>query len=171
MVAMGGAGDGLHPVCLWLPLAHGTLSHGRPLRIPVAVVFGVTWGLAQGQLALSVYTWIEGLGLSRQWNVAIMFVAYSAFTAAWHSRFWDIHIAPDHNVREWNLRKVLMAHTPFLLLCILHLAIFGNQLLFVAWHVLALTACAWAMHFPAPWDPDRPGHDSRGVSMRDTTTG
>lgn len=146
----------------------GTLHHERVLRVPVVLVFGASWGLAQGQLALAAFAGIEALGLARAWDALILFAAYSVFMAIWHGRFWDIHVAPDHNIIEWNTRKVLVAHSMFLLLAVLHLATFGNAALFVAWHVFALTASAWAMRFPAPWDPVRPGHDGRGVSLRNS---
>ena len=144
----------------------GTLHHGRPLRVPIVLLFGVLWGLAQGLLALTVFSWMEPLGPA--WSVPLMFIAYSTFIATWHSLFWDIHVAPDHNIIERNLGKVLVAHSPFLLLALLHLAVFRNEAIFIAWHVVALTASAWAMRFPAPWDPDQPGHDGRGTSIRNS---
>lgn len=146
----------------------GTVTHGRSLRPFAVLLFGFLWGFAQGQLVLVIYDLIEGLGLSAVWNVVIMFGVISNLTAVWHSRYWDIYVSPDHNVYEWNLRKVLVAHTPYLLLSVTHLAIFGNAALFVAWQVLALTASAFAMRFPAPNDADAPAHDGKGVRVRMT---
>lgn len=144
----------------------GTTHQGRALHVPVVLVFGLLWGLAQGQLALVVFGWIEQLGLGRAWDVVIMFGIYANLTAVWHSRYWDVHVAPDHNIYEWNLKKVLVVHTPFLLLAVTHLAIYGNATIFVAWHVIALTAAAWVMRFPAPWDANAPAHDGKGVRMQ-----
>ena len=82
-----------------------------------------------------------------------MYAIYSVFAGLWQSRFWDVYVSPVHNIESWNMRKVFVCHTPFLVLALTHLGVYGNGAIFVAWQILALMASAWAMHFPAPGDP------------------
>lgn len=141
----------------------GTVNHGRPMHLGLVLIFGFLWGACQGQLVLALFRLIESGGLAGGWNVLIMFAVYSGLTAAWHSRFWDVYVSPDHNIFEWNVRKVLIAHVPFLLLSVTHLAVYNNAAIFVAWQVVALTASTYVMRFPAPGDPETPAHDGQGV--------
>jgi hypothetical protein len=143
----------------------GTVSHGRPLHLGLVLLFGFFWGACQGQLVLAIFRSIESIELAAYWNILIMFIVYSVLTAAWHSRFWDVYVSPDHNIFEWNARKVLVAHVPFLLLSLTHLAIFNNALIFVAWQIIALTASTFVMRFPAPGDPETPAHNGQGIRL------
>jgi hypothetical protein len=151
----------LFAYCYFWP--KGTVDHGRSLHLGPVLLFGFLWGACQGQLVLAMFRLVESAGLAAGWNVLIMFIVYSVLTAAWHSRFWDVYVAPDHNIFEWNARKVLVAHVPFLLLALTHLAIFNNALVFVAWQIMALTASTYVMRFPAPGDPETPAHDGQGI--------
>lgn len=128
----------------------GTVSHGRPRQLLAGIVFGFLWGFCQGQLMLVVYEVIAGFGLAITVNIALMIVAWSVWAALWQSRYWDIRIAPEHNIEAWNLRKILIVHLPFLLLCITHYALFGNTALFLVWQIAALMASTLIMRFPAP---------------------
>jgi hypothetical protein len=130
----------------------GTVAHGRPRRILAGAVFGLLWGFCQGQLMLVVFELLARRGLPIAATVGLTFLAWSAFAALWQSRYWDIKVSPEHNIESWNLRKVLVAHMPFLLLCLAHYATYGNTRLFLAWQILALTASSLAMRFPAPTD-------------------
>jgi hypothetical protein len=142
----------------------GTVTYGRPRRIALAIAFGTMWGLAQGQLVLCLYAGVSRLVPGPWWTIAVMLLLTSAFIGNWHSRYWDIHVSPDHNVREWNLRKVLFAHTPFLVLSLTFLVLYRNALLFVLAQAAALACAAVAMHFPAPWDAPTPQHRPEGRS-------
>ena len=144
----------------------GTTAHGRP-RHPGALVFGIAWGIAQAMLVLSLFEWLDRITGVRWLSASLTIAGWSMFAGLWQSRFWDVHVAPDHNIREWNLRKVLVVHVPFLVLSVAHFAAYGNAAVFVAWWVLALAASAWAMRFPAPWHPPTPGHDGRGIPAAD----
>jgi hypothetical protein len=141
----------------------GTINHGRPLHLGSVLIFGFLWGACEGQLVLAMFRLIESIGMAAGWNVLIMFVVYSALTAIWHSRYWDVYVSPDHNIFEWNVRKVLIAHVPFFLLSVTHLAIFNNAAIFVAWQVIALMASTFVMRFPLPGDPETPAHDGQGI--------
>ena len=131
----------------------GTETHGRPRRVLAGTAFGVLWGVSQGALLLTVYGLLESIGWAPSLTVAAVFVTWSVLTAAWHSQYWDIYVSPKHNIESWNLRKVLVAHMPFLLLCLAHYAIWDHEYLVIAWHVIALTASALTMRFPSPRDP------------------
>ena len=135
----------------------GTVTHGRPRRLLAGTALGLLWGFCQGQLMLVTFDLIARAGLGPVASAGLMFVAWSVWAAIWQSRYWDVHIAPPHNIAAWNLRKVLAAHVPFLLLSVVHYALFANTLLFVAWQVVALTASALVMRFPAPGDKCRTG--------------
>ena len=141
----------------------GTINHGRPLHLGSVLIFGFLWGVCEGQLVLAMFRLIESIGMAAGWNVLIMFVVYSALTAIWHSRYWDVYVSPDHNIIEWNVRKVLIAHVPFFLLSVTHLAIFNNAAIFVAWQVIALMASTFVMRFPLPGDRETPAHDGQGI--------
>ena len=62
----------------------------------------------------------------------------------------------SNNIREWNAKKVLGAHNPFLIATLLYLVLFGNLAIFIALYALALAASAIAMRFPPFWAPDGP---------------
>ena len=145
----------------------GTTHHGRPLHRGWATAFGLLWGITQSQLLLAAWYYLAGYHVARLWLVVAMLAIASAWAGTWHRQFWDRYVLPDHRIREWNRRKLLYAHAPFLLLSLLHLAVFDNPVLFVIWQTVALVASCWAMRFPAPGDPDTPPHDGRGVPMAD----
>ena len=127
----------------------GTFTLDRP-RDPVSAVFGLVWGFCEAQLLLSGYLLVELLGLSRLWTVALAFVLLSAFQGAWHAAYWDLKVAPEHNIPEWNARKVLLCHVPNLAATLTHYAVYGSELWFVVFQVVALTLSSMAMRFPRP---------------------
>lgn len=128
----------------------GTQSFGRSRQPLWAMLFGVMWGVAQSLFLLSLYA-LALRNLVSAWHAALaVFVAYSAFAGPWQSRFWDVYVSPEHNMPEWNLRKIAVAHVPFLALSLAHLAAFHNPVLIVAWQTIALVASSLAMHFPSP---------------------
>ena len=86
--------------------------------------------------------------------VTVAFLVIAAFTGTWHQVFWDVYVAPIHNIEEWNLRKVLIVHTPNLILSLSLLTLFGSGVLVVVAQVIALVGSSVKMHFPAPTDQD-----------------
>lgn len=142
----------------------GTTHHNRPRRWLLQAGFGLLWGTAQAVLMLSMFSLLEALLANRLTTAAATFFLTATLTGFWHGRYWDIRVAPDHNVREWNLRKVLLAHAPFLILTLLHYALTANVYVFVGAHALALMASSLVMRFPAPWDPPTPQHQGEGRS-------
>ncbi|MDX1377522.1 MAG: hypothetical protein R3307_01635 [Anaerolineales bacterium] len=126
----------------------GTLSHRRPLHFWTVVCFGVIWGLSEGQLYLTFWAIPEKFGLSVIWNAIIAFTLISIFNQLWHSKYWDIHVAPEHNILEWNMKKVFFAHIPNLVCCIAYLAITGSAGMFVLFQTWALVLSTYFMRFP-----------------------
>ena len=140
----------------------GTLAHGRPLRLASVLIFGLLWGFSEAQLFLSFWALAELSGLATVYIALITFVAITAFNGPWHAFYWDIHVAPEHNIVEWNVRKVAFAHTPNLIFTLTYLALYGNVVIFVLLQTFALTASTYFMRFPSPSDPDE-GGDAGGV--------
>ena len=132
--------------------AKGTLTHGRPLIMPALLIFGLLWGLSQGQLFVSIWTIVHRLISNDFWTYVVSFLMISSFVGLWHSQFWDIHVSPEHNILEWNGRKVLFVHIPNLLLTLAYLTWQGNAGIFVLLQTLALLISTFVMRFPPFWD-------------------
>jgi len=127
----------------------GTLTHGRELHIPSVLTFGLLWGLSEGQLMLSVWAIVEKF-LSNVLVIGIVsFLIISTFKGLWQSQYWDIYVSPEHNIPEWNLKKVLLGHIPNLIFTLTYLAIFGNALIFLLFQTTGLMICTYYMHFPS----------------------
>lgn len=127
----------------------GTLTHGRPLSLGSNIVFGTLWGISEGLLFLSIWAMFE-LFIPNTVVVTIAsFILISAFLGIWHSKYWDIQVAPEHNIPEWNIRKVLFAHIPNLLVTLTFFALYGNAALFVLYQTIALLGSTYFMRFPA----------------------
>ncbi len=77
-------------------------------------------------------------------------VALSAFVGLWHAVYWDVHVSPTHNIIEWNIRKVLLAHNPNLILTSIYVTAWENLGLFVLLQAVALLGSTLAMPFPSP---------------------
>lgn len=129
----------------------GTFTDGRR-RHPLALLFGAGWGVAQGLWFLTLWRWIAMTGWPGPLLVLTGFLVIASYAALFQRLFWDQYVSPPHNLSDWNLRKVLLCHTPNLLCTLSHLALFDNGALFVLWQMLALVLSAWAMRMPTPWD-------------------
>ena len=120
----------------------GTVTFDRPSHPVVSRLFGLLWGAAQGQLILALIFAVENFELADLWTYLIVVAIWSNFAGLWQSQFWDVYVSPEHNIPEWNVRKVLVAHVPYLLLSVAHYMTFRNAGLFVIWQIIALTASA-----------------------------
>lgn len=129
----------------------GTVTLGRRLHWPAVLFIGVVWGLSEGQLFLSFWAVAEQFNLSVVWVAIITFIAISLFNGLWHSLYWDIHVAPEHNIVEWNGKKVLFAHIPNLVITLIYLATQGNAMLFVLFQTISLLLSTYFMRFPPPF--------------------
>ena len=131
----------------------GTLSHGRRLDIPAVLIFGSLWGLSESLLFVAVWFAAANL-IEPTWLVAVVaFIIISAFSGLWHQLYWDIYVAPEHNILEWNGRKVLFAHVPNLLVTLTYLAIYESFGMFVLFQTIVLLASTYFMRFPGFWSP------------------
>ncbi len=132
----------------------GTLTHGRELHLPSVLIFGLFWGLSEGQIFLSVWAMLEKY-IGNIWVVALVaFLVIGMFKGLWQSQYWDIYVSPEHNIPEWNLKKVLFGHVPNLICTLSYLALFGNVFIFLMFQTAGLMYSAFYMHFPA-WIFDR----------------
>ena len=127
----------------------GTLTHGRELHLPQVLFFGLFWGLGEGQVFLSAWALTEKF-IGNVWLTALVtFLIVGTFKGLWQSQYWDIHVAPEHNIPEWNLNKVLFGHIPNLIFTLSYLAVFGNSLIFLLLQTAGLMYMTYRMRFPA----------------------
>jgi hypothetical protein len=124
----------------WVIWPRGTFTLDRP-RTPYSLLFGLAWGICQGLLFLSV---------ARHLPAWAAWLALSVFQGCFHALWWDIRVAPAHNVPAWNLRKVLLAHVPNLATAMWWWSQWHDPLPFVLFQVVALVGSARAMRFPPP---------------------
>jgi retinol dehydrogenase-14 len=142
----------------WIIWPIGTLPHGRRVIVPDTVLFGIAWGVSEGLLMGSVWVlakrfWQATLGAGTVADFAIVFttiIVLSAFVGLWHALYWDVHISPEHNIYEWNIKKVMFAHNPNLILTSIYVTAWENLGIFVLLQALALFASTLAMPFPSP---------------------
>ena len=137
-------------VYLW---PRGTLTHGRQLYWSVVLTFGLLWGLSEGLLFLSVFVLASKLIASKIVVWLISFTVISTFLGLWHQFYWDIYVAPEHNIQEWNIKKVLFAHIPNIVITLTYLSLYGNAGIFVLCQTFALVASTYFMRFPPFWFP------------------
>ena len=131
---------------LWVK---GTLTHGRQLHLPQVLFFGLFWGLGEGQVLLSAWALTENF-IGNVWLTALVtFLIVGTFKGLWQSQYWDNHVAPEHNIPEWNLKKVLFGHIPNLICTLSYLAVFGNALIFLLLQTAGLMYMTYRMRFPA----------------------
>lgn len=134
----------------------GALTYGRSLHLPSVLIFGLLWGLSEGQIFLSVWSVAEKF-IPSPWLVALTsFLIIGTFKGLWQSQYWDIHVAPEHNIPEWNASKVLFGHIPNLLCTLSYLAVFGSALIFLLFQTAGLMYSAYYMRFPKPTAEGRP---------------
>ena len=130
----------------------GTVTYNRRLYpLPTAVI-GLVWGLSEAQLFLSFWAVGERF-IDSPWLLAgFVYVLASLSNAFLHVLYWDRYVSPDHNIYQWNMKKVALAHNPVIILSLLYLVIWGDLWVSMLWLTFALLACAWAQKFPAPRD-------------------
>lgn len=133
----------------------GTFNDKRHRHPLLTTVYGALWGLSHSQVFLCFWAVSERLGVESMWVSGISFVLISVYSPLYHQLFWDIRVSPPHNIERWNLRKVILCHTPNLALGLLWLTLWGNFGLWVILQTLCLTACAHSMRFPAWYDDYR----------------
>ncbi len=154
----------------WIIWPIGTRAHGRRIVIPDTVLFGIAWGLSEGLLFASVWVVayrVFGVSLGgRIGTIVVCYAVLSLFIGVWHARYWDIYIAPEHNVLEWNSRKVAFAHNPNIIVTTTYVTCYHNLSIYVLLQALALLGSTLAMPFPSFRFPN-PEVDPDAAPMQD----
>ena len=134
----------------WIIWPMGTATHGRVFHRGWASLFGVAWGVSEGALLIALWAVIDDFVAVAWLAVTICFLIFGGSSAAWHALYWDVRVAPPHNIPEWDRVKVAFVHAPFLLVVLAHLARYGQGRVVMAAYVMALVGASIAMRFPPP---------------------
>jgi len=134
----------------WIIWPMGTVTYGRAWGWH-CVFFGIVDGLAEAQLFLCIWSAVELIGLPRYGTGLITFFLQGGFKANWDQRYWNVYVAPAHNIEEWNKWKVLFVHVPNVLVTFSYFITYGNATLYCATQTLALIGSTSAMNFPSPF--------------------
>ena len=137
-------------VAYWVIWPKGTTSNCRPLHPIWALVFGLLWGASEGALAWAVWLMIDEPLTNAALVYFLSFLTIGGGSALWHAIYWDRKIVPEHNIADWNRRKVILVHVPFLVAAIGHLQIYRQPVVFVAAYVVALVGASVAIRMPPP---------------------
>jgi hypothetical protein len=130
----------------------GTVTYNRKLYPLPTLLLGLVWGLSEAQLFLSFWAIAERF-VDPLWLVAIgTYLMASVSNGPLHLFYWDRYVSPDHNIYQWNMKKVGLAHSPNLIISLVYLVIWGDLWIYLLWPTFALLTCSFAQKFPAPWD-------------------
>ncbi len=154
----------------WVIWPMGTFTLDRERHVPVQVTFGFVWGLAEAQVFLAFWAVVEMFGMSTLATALVAFFVISTFQGMWHSLYWDIHVAPEHNIPAWNKWKVLCVHVPNLIITLTYLSLHGSAALFVSFQTLSLVSSTIYMRFPPFWSDQGRGDSARPPSDRSRET-
>jgi NAD(P)-dependent dehydrogenase (short-subunit alcohol dehydrogenase family) len=145
----------------WIVWPIGTQAHGRKIVIPDTVVFGVCWGVSEGLVYGSVWLLahraLDDLWAGPVWVALVVIIVMSIFSGVGHATYWDVHVSPEHNIIDWNMRKVALVHNPNLVLCTIYVTWGENLGIYVMLEALALLGSTLFMPFPTfrrPLPPD-----------------
>ena len=134
----------------WLIWPVGTVAYGRCWSW-YCLFFGVLDGLAESQLFLCIWSAVELFGLPRYGTGVITFFLQGGFKANWDQKYWNVRVAPAHNIETWNKWKVLLVHVPNVLVTFSYFITYGNATLYCATQTLALIGSTSFMRFPSPF--------------------
>lgn len=148
----------------------GTVTYNRKLYPIPTFVIGAVWGLSEAQLFLSFWALGEHF-IDTPWMIAVFtYVVASLSNGPLHLFYWDRYVSPDHNIYEWNMKKVGLAHNPNLIFSLIYLVVWGDLWIYFMWPAFALFACAFAQKFPAPWDKLAHGEYEAQLGLCDVRT-
>ena len=136
----------------WVIWPMGTQTHGRRRSLPASVSFGVLWGASEGVLYVALWSVLRDLVSSDWMVVAAGYLVVSVFKALWHPLFWDVRVSPIHNIESWNVTKILVVHTPNLLVSFTFLTLYEAGGVFVLAQIVAVVGSTVFMRFPSPFD-------------------
>ncbi len=145
----------------WIVWPIGTQAHGRRIVLPDTVVFGISWGVSEGLIYGSVWLLahraLGDLWGGPVWVALVVVVLMAIFSGVGHATYWDVHVSPEHNIIDWNVRKVALVHNPNLILCTIYVTWGENLGIYVLLEALALLGSTVFMPFPTfrrPHPPD-----------------
>lgn len=152
----------------WLLWPMGTVTYGRRRARTAAVVFGLLDGFCESQLFMCIWALVELTAWPR-WGVATaVFFLQGGFKANWDQRYWNVHVAPAHNIDESDKWKVLFVHLPNVVVTFSHFVTYGSAWLYVISQIIALLGSTTAMRFPSPWSRyTNPPRDTQIALYRD----
>jgi hypothetical protein len=133
----------------WIYWPKGTYTQGRKVYwtfLPFALILA----FCEAQLLLVFWAFFEMTSLSRLWVAVLTFFAGS-LSYPWHMHYWDMYVAPAHNILESNARKALVAHIPNSAVAILYFAVFESVGIHIIMQAIAFVAACYFMRFPPPW--------------------
>jgi hypothetical protein len=130
----------------------GTFNDGRIYRWWLTPWYGIAWGFAQASIFMSIWAGIELFGWPLWISGLVAYFAIGGYNGCWQQFYWDIYVSPPHNEKAFNTRKVLLAHTPNLIITMIYIALFGNLGIYFILQGIALGISASILRFPAWWD-------------------
>ena len=77
-------------------------------------------------------------GLDRVWVGVLTYLGVGGFYAFWHPKYWDVYVAPEHNIKVWDVKKVIRCHTPNMILGLLFLGVYDSVPIYIAMNTLCL---------------------------------
>eukprot|EP00520_Triparma_pacifica_P007946 CAMPEP_0118652902 /NCGR_PEP_ID=MMETSP0785-20121206/11559_1 /TAXON_ID=91992 /ORGANISM="Bolidomonas pacifica, Strain CCMP 1866" /LENGTH=249 /DNA_ID=CAMNT_0006545437 /DNA_START=245 /DNA_END=991 /DNA_ORIENTATION=- len=134
----------------WIIWPIGTVTYNRQWGWH-CVIFGVLDGLAESQLFLCIWSLVEMLSLPRWCTGLITFFIQGGFKANWDQNYWNLRVAPAHNIEEWNKWKILFVHVPNVFVTFSYFITYGNAKIYCATQTVAVVGSTCAMRFPSPW--------------------
>lgn len=144
------ASFGIVVVGYWIIWPIGTVTYGRSWGWH-CILFGGFDGLAESQLFLCIWSIVELFGLPRFGTGIITFLLQGGFKANWDQKYWNVRVAPAHNISSWNKWKILTVHVPNVLVTFSYFITYGNATLYCATQTLALVGSTSFMRFPSPY--------------------
>lgn len=143
-------------IAYWGIWTRYTIRFDRKINLLPQILFGLFWGMAFGQMLLSIWRIVVMIGqtwdLWQQWLLAFSMIGIWQWLLM--DMYWDIYISPEHDSPVSITIKTLFTHIPNVALCLVFLVLYNNYLIFIALQTLALVGCSINMRMPAPWSKE-----------------
>ena len=141
----------------WVIWPAGTVSYGRSRESSYTfnavknTLVGLIDGACEAQLFLVFWAVIETFGWPRWGTAFLVFLVQGGFKANWDQLYWNVYVAPEHNVPTWNKWKILFVHVPNVLVTFSFFITYGVAWMYVASQAVALVGSTNALKFPGFW--------------------
>jgi hypothetical protein len=139
-------------IAYWVAWPSWTNTHGRPYSVFSLIFMGIPWGITEG-LVLILVVELCRFPFNNLWLVGIasFIISGPVFNSNFHSKFWDIYVAPSHNIVSTNVYKIVACHTPFSIATTCYLVYYQSYALIIVFLLSSMTGSVWGMRFPEPW--------------------